>query len=63
MPTLEDKAREKIDRALEKSGWKAHDYKIANLQAGKGVAIRNFLLTSGYGFADDLLYVGVRRQK
>ncbi len=27
MPTLEDKAREQIDKALERAGWKVQDYK------------------------------------
>lgn len=57
MPTPEDKAREHIDQALEKSGWKVQDYKNANLNAGRGVAIRNFPLASGHGFADYLLYI------
>jgi len=57
MPTPEDKARENIDAALEKSGWNVQDTKAANLQAGLGVALRNFPLTSGHGFADYLLYV------
>lgn len=57
MPTPEDKAREKIDQALEKAGWKVQDYKSANLHAWRGVALRNFPLASGHGFADYLLYV------
>ncbi len=57
MPTPEDKAREKIDQALEKAGWKIQDTKAVNLQAGRGIALRNFPLTSGHGFADYLLYV------
>src|SRR2546426_1020629 len=57
MPTPEDKAREKIDVALDKAGWKVQDYKDADLSAGRGVALRNFPLASGFGFADYLLYV------
>jgi len=53
----EDKAREKIDAALEKAGWKVQDCKKANLQAGRGVVLRYFPLASGYGTADYLLYV------
>ena len=56
MPTPEDKAREKIDSALEKAGWKVQDTRGANLGAGRGVALRNFPLGS-FGFADYLLYV------
>jgi len=57
MPTPEDQARERIDHALEQVGWRVQDYKSANLQAGRGVALRNFPLVSGHGFADYLLYI------
>jgi type I restriction enzyme R subunit len=57
MPTPEDQAREHIDQALEKAGWRVQDYKSANLQAGRGIVLRNFPLVSGHGFADYLLYV------
>jgi type I restriction enzyme R subunit len=57
MPTPEDKARERIDKALEQSGWLVQDYRSAHLQAGRGIALRNFPLASGHGFADYLLYV------
>ncbi len=57
MPTPEDEAREQIDQALEKAGWHVQDYKSANVHAGRGVALRNFPLVSGHGFADYLLYV------
>src|SRR5438445_12779105 len=57
MSTPEDKAREKIDAALNKAGWKVQDYKDADLSAGRGIALRNFPLASGFGFADYLLYV------
>src|SRR5688500_2341712 len=56
----EDQAREKIDAALEKAGWRVQDYKNASLQAGRGVALRNFPLASGHGFADYLLYLDGR---
>lgn len=59
MLTAEDRAWEKIDEALEQAWWKVQDAKKANLAAGRGVALRNFALTSGcgYGFADYLLYL------
>ncbi|MDZ4856394.1 MAG: type I restriction-modification enzyme R subunit C-terminal domain-containing protein [Nitrospirota bacterium] len=57
MPTPEDQAREHIDQALEQSGWRVQDYKSANLQAGRGVVLRNFPLQRGHGFADYLLYL------
>lgn len=55
--TPEDRARGKIDALFERCGWQVQDFKDANLKAGRGVALRNFPLTSGYGFADYLLYV------
>jgi type I restriction enzyme, R subunit len=57
MPTPEDKAREKIDQALEQAGWKVEDTKSANVSGARGVALRNFPLSSGHGFADYLLYI------
>ncbi len=57
MPTPEDKAREQIDGLLEKSCWIVQDTKSANLNAARGVALRNFPLASGHGFADYLLYI------
>lgn len=57
MPTPEDKAREKIDQALQQAGWTIQDTREVNLRAGHGVALRNFPLVSGHGFADYLLYV------
>ncbi|MDF0644290.1 MAG: type I restriction-modification enzyme R subunit C-terminal domain-containing protein [Nitrospira sp.] len=57
MTTPEDKARDDINELLEKAGWKVQDYKSANLHAGRGVALRNFPLAEGHGFADYLLYV------
>jgi len=57
VPTPEDKARENIDRLLIKAGWAVRDQSDANILAHRGVAIRNFTLKSGHGFADYLLYV------
>jgi type I restriction enzyme R subunit len=57
MPTPEDKARETIDRALQQAGWLIQDIREVNLHVGRGVAIRNFPLVSGHGFADYLLYI------
>ena len=57
MATPEDKSCEQIDKALSKAGWNVQDMKAANLNAGRGVAFRNFPLASGYGFADYLLYI------
>jgi len=52
-----DKAREHIDQVLEKCGWKVQNHKSADLQAERGVALRNFPLSSGHGFVDYLLYI------
>ena len=57
MANPEDQAREHIDQALERVGWRVQDYKSANLHAGRGVVLRNFPLVSGHGFTDYLLYI------
>jgi len=56
----EKRAREGIDRLLLAAGWRVQDAKEANLHAGRGVAIREFPLKDGQGFADYLLYVDGR---
>jgi len=53
----EQLARVEIDRLLHAAGWHVFDVKEANIHAGRGVAIREFPLNAGYGFADYLLYV------
>jgi type I restriction enzyme, R subunit len=60
MPTPEDKARENIDRLLTQAGWAVRDQSDANILAYRGVAIRNFTLKPGHGFANFLLYVAGR---
>jgi type I restriction enzyme R subunit len=55
--TCEEPAREKIDQLLKQAGWIIQDLKEANIHAGPGVAIREFTLKTGHGFADYLLYV------
>lgn len=57
-PTPEQLAREQIDAALVAAGWLVQDFKDLNIEAGPGVAVREFPLASGYGHADYLLYVG-----
>ncbi|MCF8175461.1 MAG: hypothetical protein K9K30_09500, partial [Burkholderiaceae bacterium] len=57
MAQPEQQAREEIDRLLEAAGWRVFDLAKANIHAGCGVALREFPLESGYGFADYLLYV------
>jgi type I restriction enzyme R subunit len=60
MPTPEDKARENIDRLLTQAGWAVRDQSDANILAYRGLAIRNFTLKPGHGFANFLLYVDDR---
>ncbi|MGH8846393.1 MAG: hypothetical protein ACREXG_04745 [Polaromonas sp.] len=59
--TPEAKARETIDALLVAAGWHVCNVADANIHAGqsavKGVAIREFPLNAGFGFADYLLYV------
>ena len=55
--TPEQEAREIIDRMLDQSGWDVQDLRAAKIHAKKGVAIREFPLNQGHGFADYLLYV------
>jgi type I restriction enzyme R subunit len=55
--TPEQEARESIDRLLALAGWDVQDCKHANIHARSGIAIRNFPLKTGHGFADYLLYV------
>jgi type I restriction enzyme R subunit len=57
MPAPEESAREQIDEALSTAGWAVQDASEVNLHAARGVAIREFPLKHGHGFADYLLYV------
>ncbi len=55
--TPEQRARQTIDAGLRGAGWLIQDRAEANLHAARGVAIREFKLEKGYGFADYLLFV------
>jgi len=55
--TPEALARLHIDQLLMAAGWVICDLKHVNLHAAQGVAIREFPLNPGHGFADYLLYV------
>ena len=59
-PNPEAKAREEIDRLLKAAGWHVCDFKEADIHAARGVALREFPLNSGYGFADYLLYIDAK---
>ena len=53
----EQEARVEIDKLLASAGWQVMDAAQANIHAVRGVAIREFPLAQGHGFADYLLYV------
>ena len=53
----EAKARIKIDRQLEDAGWLVQDAHQANVSAGAGVAVREFILEKGHGRVDYLLFL------
>jgi type I restriction enzyme R subunit len=57
VPQPEQQARKTIDKLLAQAGWTVCDPSQANIHALRGVAIREFPLKSGRGFADYLLYV------
>ncbi|HEY1729149.1 MAG TPA: type I restriction-modification enzyme R subunit C-terminal domain-containing protein [Candidatus Baltobacteraceae bacterium] len=46
-----------IDRQLVACGWTVQDYKRINLGAARGIAVREFVMGSGYDTADYLLFV------
>ena len=57
MAQPEEHARQTIDQLLGAAGWQVCGPKEAHISAHRGVAIREFPLKSGHGFADYLLYV------
>jgi len=52
--TPEQKARVSIDTLLVAAGWHVCNVSDANIHASCGVAIREFPLNTGFGFADYL---------
>jgi type I restriction enzyme R subunit len=50
-------ARQTIDQLLAAAGWHLCNMVHANIHAARGVALREFPLNPGYGFADYLLYI------
>jgi type I restriction enzyme, R subunit len=60
--TPEQQARQSIDKLLTAAGWAVQDFKAADIHAARGVAIREFVLDAGQGFADYLLYVDGKRR-
>ena len=55
--TPEAKARKTIDALPVQAGWHVCDISAANIHAARGVALREFPLNTGHGFADYLLYL------
>ncbi|ART48549.1 type I restriction-modification enzyme R subunit C-terminal domain-containing protein [Acidovorax carolinensis] len=55
--TPEAKARVTIDALLVAAGWHVCNVANANIHASSGVAIREFPLNNGFGFADYMLYI------
>jgi type I restriction enzyme R subunit len=55
--TPEQRARREIDANLIAAGWVVQDLEDVDLTAGRGVAIREFTMKPGFGFADYLLYL------
>lgn len=60
MPTPKDQTRKNIDQLLTEAGWAVRVQSDANILAHCGVAIRNFTLKPGHGFADYLIYIDGR---
>ena len=55
--TPEQKARREIDADLTAAGWIIQDRGDLDLTAGRGIAVREFPMKPGFGFADYLLYL------
>jgi type I restriction enzyme R subunit len=47
MQNPEQTARADIDRLLRVAGWVVRDYRSADLNASRGIALREFELASG----------------
>src|SRR5688572_24229548 len=55
--TPEQKARRLIDAKLIAAGWLVQATKDMDLTAGRGIAVCNFTMKPGFGYADYLLYL------
>src|SRR5882672_3764251 len=55
--TPEQKARREIDSSLAEAGWLVQNRDELDLTAGRGIAVREFPMKSGFGVADYLLYL------
>jgi type I restriction enzyme R subunit len=61
-PGPEDKARAEIDRLLVAAGWVIQNKDELDLTAGRGVAVREFVMKPGFGFADYCSMLIARRR-
>ncbi len=55
--TPEQRARREIDADLTAADWRVQDKDAIDLTAGRGIAVREFKLKPGFGFADYLRYL------
>lgn len=55
--TPEQKARREIDANLTAAGWLVQNREELDLTAARGIAVREFPMKAGFGFADYLLYL------
>ena len=55
--TPEQKARREIDADLTAAGWVVQNRDDLDLTEGRGIAVREFPMKSGFGLADYLLYL------
>src|SRR5947208_16314458 len=55
--TPEQRARREIDADLTAAGWLVQSRDDLDLTAGRGIAVREFQMKTGFGFADYLLYL------
>jgi type I restriction enzyme R subunit len=55
--TPEQIARREIDAKLIASGWLIQNREDLDLTAGRGIAVREFPMKSGFGYSDYLLYL------
>ncbi len=57
MEKPEEAARREIDKKLEEAGWQVQRRRQVNIHAARGVAVCEFPLQRGHGYADYLLYL------
>jgi hypothetical protein len=55
--TPDQRARRGIDTDLTDAGWLVQDRGDLDLTAGRGIAVREFRLAEGFGYADYLFFV------